>query len=828
MTRKFCVITVGRSGSTSLMECLEPCEDIALPSKDIACEDNELVHPARLRAQLAAYAALCGKALAGPAELIEAFYERNAGRPYAGFKTMPNRHADLAQFTARGDIQFITLRRGDVASTAASFLRASATGSWRRHGEPRPDRWEFDAARDGKALKANLAYIHRSHQQLAAIPNAIHLLYEDLCNPAHASAPLDAFFGRKIRLLDPRPPTSGAGYVSNWPAFREQVEILWRELDTQGKKAAGGKAGCVVFGAPRSGQALVASLLEAHPGIRVDTPDSAPKPAKGIPRRYVHVLRNPADSVAMLATQDRKSVDAAMETYLHVAGNTERLLKQLAPGECFAVRFEDLMAQPRRVLAELCEFLGQAAPDEFLEACEQKLAQRPPERRPDIRWTPGQEEALSKFKFLAPYAGAAAATPSAARRPARIAAGRVFYAWELGTDLGHLLRFLAPALRLRERGHEVLFAVRDLSNAESTLGHHGFALMQAPIWIANTILPNPPLSYAEIILRYGFINYPGLKALVKAWRELYRHARPGLVLADHSPTALLAARSMGVRHAPIGSGFFNPPMVKPLPSMRSWVKAPQKRLEQADAAATHIANRVIADLGGEPLGSLADLFRADENFLCTFEELDHYDHRGPAHYWGPTFEMEQGAELAWPAGEGKRVFAYLKARHSDFPVMLEALAGCGHRVLAYTPGIGKEQLEKYRSPRMLLSREPLKLKRILKDSDLVVCHAGPGTVTGALLSGVPLLLVPTQLEQYLTCRRVKQLGAGLFVEMQQKKAKAGEKTVPPDYAGLIKRLLAEPEFRARARDFAKKYASFSQSAQAVALATRIEQLLQAR
>jgi UDP:flavonoid glycosyltransferase YjiC (YdhE family) len=403
-------------------------------------------------------------------------------------------------------------------------------------------------------------------------------------------------------------------------------------------------------------------------------------------------------------------------------------------------------------------------------------------------------------------------------------------------DLGHLLRFLSPALKLRERGHEVLFAVRDLSNAESTLGHRGFPLMQAPIWIANVGgLPKVTISYAEIALRYGFISYPGLKALVKAWRELFRYVRPGLVLTDHSPTALLAARSLGLRHAPIGSGFFNPPLTRPLPSMRYWDKVAPERIAQPDQIATQIANRVLADLGGALLDSMADLFRGDENFLCTFAELDHYPNRGKAQYWGPTFEMEQGVDVAWPQGKGKRIFAYIKPRYRDFEKLLEALRDSGEQVVVYAPGIAKEHLEKFKSARMAISREPVKLKSMMEGCDLVVCHAGPGTMTVALLAGVPLLLLPTQLEQLMGARRVAQLGAAIVV-MKNKptgakddkdgKDKDGKPVPETDYRALMRQLLKEDKFRAGARAFAKKYERFNQAGQSRAIASRVEQLLQ--
>src|SRR5205823_4327822 len=43
----------------------------------------------------------------------------------------------------------------------------------------------------------------------------------------------------------------------------------------------------------------------------------------------------------------------------------------------------------------------------------------------------------------------------------------------------------------------------------------------------------------------------------------------------------------------------------------------------------------------------------------------------------------------------------------------------------------------------------------------VVCHANHGTVVAALLEGKPLVMLPSQLEQAMTARRVIKLGAGV-------------------------------------------------------------------
>ena len=700
MARKFCVMTVGRSGSTSLMESLARYDDIAVPAKNIDCEDNELVHPRRVADHLKHYSALCKTDIRDQNELIESFFKFNESSAYAGFKSMPNRHNANETFLKSGDTQIITLRRRDIASTSASFLRATDTGSWRRHGENRDKsgpHLRFNAKRHADRIAKNVAYIFQSHRQLAGFLGAIHLYYEDLCDPEYSNKQLDDYFGRPIRLENPKPPTTGSSYLTNWEEFSRFVDNAWLKL----KKAARG------------------SKLAAT--ARSDT------------------TQNPLPAT--------------------IPDNKESTEKTDGP-----------------------DVQGIASPS----------------------YVPARRRRR---------------TPMSGR-----ASRRVFYAWELGMDLGHLLRFHAPALKLRERGYEVSFAVRDLSNAETTLGHHGFPLMQAPIWIANVgDLPKTTISYAEIALRYGFISYPGLKAMIKAWRELFKYVRPGLVLTDHSPTALLAARSMGLNFAPIGSGFFNPPMTRPLPSMRYWNNVPSQRIEKPDTLATKVANMVLADLGGQPLQSFADLFQGVENFLCTFKELDHYPNRAPARYWGPTFEMDQGMEMKWPAGSGQQIFAYIKPRYRDFEKLLETLRDSGSRVLVYTPGITQPLFEKFTSERLQISRAPLKLRTIIKESDLVICHGGPGTVTASLLAGVPLLLLPTQLEQFMSTRRVVQSGAAIMVTPPDKTSK--EPPPAPDYPALIQSLLTDNKYRNKAGEFARKYARFNQAHQARAIATRIEELL---
>lgn len=84
-----------------------------------------------------------------------------------------------------------------------------------------------------------------------------------------------------------------------------------------------------------------------------------------------------------------------------------------------------------------------------------------------------------------------------------------------------------------------------------------------------------------------------------------------------------------------------------------------------------------------------------------------------------------------------------------------------------------------------------------------------------LLAGVPLLLFPTHLEQFLVGVRVSELGAGAFVQPD---------AAPPDYRAVILHVLETPGYREQAQAFARKYADFDQAQQQQDIAERIEQI----
>src|SRR5260221_13195072 len=151
---------------------------------------------------------------------------------------------------------------------------------------------------------------------------------------------------------------------------------------------------------------------------------------------------------------------------------------------------------------------------------------------------------------------------------------RILSSWDLGETLGHTTNFLPVAASLRWGGHEIVAALRELPRSD-ILGKHGITLFQAPLWQGPPHgLPNPPLSFAEILFHFGYLDGAGLVGMLRGWRSLLRLFAPDLMIADHAPTALVAARTLSVPSATFGHGFFLPPSVSPMPNLRPCMQVP--------------------------------------------------------------------------------------------------------------------------------------------------------------------------------------------------------------------------------------------------------------
>jgi UDP:flavonoid glycosyltransferase YjiC (YdhE family) len=378
---------------------------------------------------------------------------------------------------------------------------------------------------------------------------------------------------------------------------------------------------------------------------------------------------------------------------------------------------------------------------------------------------------------------------------------RIAFAWELGANYGHLSRTLPVAESLRAAGHTVLFAVPDLRIARSLLVPKGFAFVAAP-----RLPVGPPgksaANYGQLLAEQGYSNRDSLRACVAAWLTLWRNAEVDAIVIDYAPTAQLAARILRKPHVLLGIGFAIPPVAEPLPSFRPWEKTSLQELRLSDEALTANINIVLQEFGGAPLRRLADMFAGLPALVTTFAELDYYGARPGVTFIGPTESPATGTTVHWQHSDRPHVFAYLRRDMRSFEPTLAALREFPAETICVIPDATPELLHRARAWPIRLFADPVDLHALLSKTDAVVSYGGAGVVAQCVGAGVPMLILPHALEQYMNAERVAALEAGIVAHE------------PRSVAGIreqLNKLLTDARYRLAAQQFSQRYASFDPS-----------------
>jgi hypothetical protein len=266
---------------------------------------------------------------------------------------------------------------------------------------------------------------------------------------------------------------------------------------------------------------------------------------------------------------------------------------------------------------------------------------------------------------------------------------------------------------------------------------------------------------------------------------------------DHSPTALLAARSHRAKRVLLGTGFCAPPATNPLPKLRPRPHTESTKLARDENQVLSVANEVLKRHNLPKLAHLGKLYAdVDQNLLTTFAELDHFGPRGNVRYWGVQLSCPASPPV-WPRASGKRIFAYLK-RTPGLADLLRKLNDMGLPAIVFGNWVDDRVRRRFGSKTLTLANRPLDVATVSAESDLAILNATHGTTAEFLLSGTPILQLPILLEQYLTARNTVRIGAGLTANRKN----------PVDVAARLERLVSSDSYQKAAKRFAAKYADF--------------------
>lgn len=376
---------------------------------------------------------------------------------------------------------------------------------------------------------------------------------------------------------------------------------------------------------------------------------------------------------------------------------------------------------------------------------------------------------------------------------------RVLIAWELGEAWGHLARCLRLAQVLQERGHVVALVLKDIRFPFSWQLPPGIVVLTAPA-IRQRRSVKMPSNYAEVLLCCGFNDVADVANRLRAWVSIFSLFEPDVLVADHAPTALLAAGTCGIPHLAVGNGFVIPPGKFPWPSIRQGKWVSDARLHAAEIMLDDVLVRAQLQLGGKvTVKSMRALF-GPQDLLDTFAELDHYGCRAAGNYIGPIVSPPAGYKAKWQYPQLQHVLVYLRPEVGSFIAILQALSLLEAEVLCVIPGLSAGQAARLVTPHLRISVEPIDFTALLPVANAVVGYGNSGFSTQALLAGVPLLMCPRYVEQGMFASRVADLGAGICLDLHANKQQV---------FNSLNALLEQVSYKSAAGLFSRRYSAFT-------------------
>ncbi|MEX1057083.1 MAG: hypothetical protein WED11_05100 [Natronospirillum sp.] len=339
---------------------------------------------------------------------------------------------------------------------------------------------------------------------------------------------------------------------------------------------------------------------------------------------------------------------------------------------------------------------------------------------------------------------------------------RILFCWELGLNSGHVRHITWLQARFRERGHTVAFCLKDTAQGRQFLGPDAH-IVPAPLPALTHSTDAPIRNYAELLKRHGFDHPIALCKVVRDWLRVYQQFRPDLIVGDHAPTAVLAARCAGIPAAVYGIGFLIPPLQAPMPCFEWWRPSPPRvELRQVERGVLAAINYTLGKHQQPPLERVADVLDVPVRALTTARVLDEYRERPETErYYGLWASPTTGIWPGWPTGTGPKILGYLRAEHATFLPIINALRRLPVRAVIHVPDCSAEFEREWSNSSVRLCRESLNMQCGAQDCDVAVCYGSGGFVADLLAQGKPLLLAPPVMQQAMVAQRVLLAGAGV-------------------------------------------------------------------
>lgn len=366
----------------------------------------------------------------------------------------------------------------------------------------------------------------------------------------------------------------------------------------------------------------------------------------------------------------------------------------------------------------------------------------------------------------------------------------VLLAWELGSDLGHVMRLRRIAARLQRHGLTIVAALKDVSTAR-WLNGLDVEVLQAPIWPGSFMSDAEQArlssaTYADTLAANGLADERALRALLAAWDSLFALLGPDLAVAEFAPAATLAARGR-LPLALVGTGFSVPPAeMERFPPLHQGAPPVWPEAELLD-----IVNRALRQVAAPPLERLPQMSAADARTVATYPLLDPYREERTEPADGPFLDDAPRARRE----DAETILAYLNSRLNARPEVLEALRPLAPRLRVFAPGMSAADRDSLARAGARVETRPMPLAEALAESRLVVHAGGNGVAAQALATGAPQLVLSLDIEKDLTGAALERAGVGTLVKLYDPAAQVS--------SAAVAAMASDADLAARAADLGR-------------------------
>jgi UDP:flavonoid glycosyltransferase YjiC (YdhE family) len=380
-------------------------------------------------------------------------------------------------------------------------------------------------------------------------------------------------------------------------------------------------------------------------------------------------------------------------------------------------------------------------------------------------------------------------------------------------DPGHAFPTIALGRALAARGHDV--TLQTWSRWREAVEAEGIRFAAAPEYHVFPTLERPLTPYQAVVRATG------------ETRALVADLRPDAVVADILTLApALAGELEGVPVATLiphvdprcAPGF--PPfsigarLPRTAGGRRLWAAADRVTARGLELGRTEL-NETRARLGLPPLAHVHGGISRSLCLVATFPQLEYpRAWPGATHVVGPLLWEPEAGDVEPPPGDEPLVLV-APSTSQDRPLRLlraslEGLAQLPVRVLATAVPPGADPPLPVPPGARLV--EWVSYARTMPRCDVVVCHAGHGTVARALASGCAVVAVPAGGDMNEIAARVAWAGVGVRIPRRLCR--------PTPVRLAVQRAVSESRVRARARELAAWAAANDAGARASALIER--------